>query len=95
MACFEQHGQHLAPQFSGLNALEQLQLAGAGLFFVGFVSLFEGPAIQIVQVLGIRWREQCPIAILGHTLHEQVRNPVCGVHVVGTTTIIAGVFTQL
>ena len=45
MTCLEQHRQHLAPQVSGFNTLEQLHLAGAGLLFVGLIALLKGPAV--------------------------------------------------
>ena len=50
MTCFEQHREHLAPQLGSLDALEQLQLTGAGLFFVLLIALLEGAAIQVVQI---------------------------------------------
>ena len=55
MAGFEQHRQHLAPQILSFDAFKQLQLAIAGLFFQRFILLFEGAAIEIVQITGITW----------------------------------------
>ncbi|MNQ17515.1 hypothetical protein D3C85_305310 [compost metagenome] len=48
-----------------------------------------------MQVRYFGWREQGPLAVIEDTLHEQVRDPVGGVHVVGTTTVITGVLAQL
>ncbi|CRM96417.1 hypothetical protein [Pseudomonas sp. 22 E 5] len=96
VAGFEQHGQHLAPQVFGLDGLEQLDLAWVlGEGFVVLVALFEGFAGQVVQVRHFGWREQGPLAVIEDTLHEQVGDPVGGVHVVGTTTVITGVLAQL
>ena len=55
VTCFEQHGQHLAPQFGSLDALEQLQFAGTGLLFISLVALLKGAPVQIVQVFGVCW----------------------------------------
>src|SRR5690606_32497565 len=49
---------------------------------------------QIMQIWGLRRCEQGPFSIFEYTLHEQVRNPVCSVHVMGTTTVITGVLAQ-
>ncbi len=96
VAGFEEHGQHLAPQVFGLDGLEQLDLARVlGQRFVVLVALFEGLTGQVVQVRYFGWREQGPLAVIEDTLHEQVRDPVGGVHVVGTTTIVTGVLAQL
>ncbi len=58
------------------------------------VALFEGLAVQVVQVGHIVGREQGPLFIVKHTLHEQVGHPVGSVHVMGTATVITGVFAQ-
>ena len=50
MPGFEQHGQHLAPQLLGGNALEQGDLPGAGHLLVFFVALLKSAAVQVVQV---------------------------------------------
>ena len=96
VAGFKQHGQHFAPQVFGLDGLEQLDLARVlGQGFVVLVTLFEGFASQVVQVRYFGGREQGPLAVIEDALHEQVRDPVGGVHVVGTTTVITGVLAQL
>jgi hypothetical protein len=48
-----------------------------------------------VQVGQSDGREQRPVAVLHHPLHEQVRNPVGGVHVVRAAAVVAGVLAQL
>jgi succinate dehydrogenase / fumarate reductase membrane anchor subunit len=35
------------------------------------------------------------VAVFHHALHEKIRHPVGGIHVVRTATVIAGVFAQL
>ena len=95
VAGLEQHRQHLAPQVFGLDGLEYLDLVVLGQGFVVLVALFEGLAGQVVQIRHFRWREKGPLAVIEDALHEQVRDPVGGVHVVGTTTVITGVLAQL
>src|SRR5690606_26735682 len=95
VAGFEQHRQHLAPQVGGRDALEQFQAAVAGFRFVLEIFFLEGAAVQVVQVWHVVRREQCPFAFLDHALHEQVRDPVGGVHVVGAAAVVTGVLAQL
>ena len=95
VAGFEQHGEHLAPQVFGLQGLVVLDLAVFDQGFVVLVALLEGLAGEVVQVGYFAWREQGPLAVVEDALHEQVRNPVGGVHVVGTATVVTGVLAQL
>ena len=95
VAGLEQHREHLAPQVFGLDGLVQLDLAVLDQGFVVLVALFEGLAGQVVQVRYFGRAEQGPLAVFEDALHEQVRNPVGGVHVVGTTTVVTGVLAQL
>jgi hypothetical protein len=91
----EQHREHLAPQVDGLDLLEHLDLAARGLRLVLGVALREGLADEVVQVAGLAGREQRPVALLHHPLHEQVGDPVGGVHVVRAPAVVAGVLAQL
>ncbi len=95
VAGLEQHREHLAPQVLGRQGLEQLDLAVLGQFLVVLVTLLEGAAGEVVQVGYVGRGEQGPGAVIEHALHEQVRNPVGGVHVVGTATVVTGVLAQL
>ncbi len=95
VACFKQHGEHLAPQVDGGDALEQLHFAAAGFRFVFQVRLLERFAVQIVQVRGVVGAEQGPLFFVDHALHEQIRNPVGAIHVVGAATVVTGVLAQL
>jgi hypothetical protein len=78
-----------------LDALEQGHLAAAGELFVFLVALLEGAPVQIVQVGHLVGREQRPLGVFEHALHEQVGNPVGRVHVVGAAAVVAGVLAQL
>ena len=95
MACFKQHGQHLAPHIGGLDGFARLDFTALGFGFVSDIGFLEFSAIEVVQIRYIRGREQGPLAFFHHAAHEQVWNPVGGVHVVGAATVITGVFTQL
>ncbi len=94
MAGFEQHAQHLAPQVQRRHALEVLDAAVVGQLLVLAVAQAEGFAHQVVQVRRLFRREQGPLAVFHHPLHEQVRHPVGGVHVVGAAAVVAGVLAQ-
>ena len=52
MACFKQHGQHLAPQIGRLQSFGRLNQALLGLCFVVGVGLLKLTAEFIVQVWG-------------------------------------------
>ena len=95
VAGLEQHGEHLAPQVHGLDALADLHLAALGAGLVGQVGLLEGLAHEVVQVRGLVGREQGPVLVLRDPLHEQVRHPVGGVHVMGAAAVVAGVLAQI
>ena len=95
MAGFEQHGQHLAPQVGGLYRLGRLDLAARCRLFVGDIGLFKGCAKKVVQVRHVRRREQRPGALFHHAAHEQIGNPVGGIHVVRAAAVVTGVLAQL
>ena len=94
VAGLEQHGQHLAPQVQRAQALVDAQLAALAHGFVLGVAAGKGLAGQIVQVRGFARAEQRPRAVFHHPLHEQVRHPVGGVHVMGAATVVTGVLAQ-
>ena len=48
-----------------------------------------------MQIRDIGWGKQGPAAFFHHPAHEQIGNPVGGVHVMGAAAVIAGVFAQL
>ena len=95
MARLEQHAQHLAPQAAGGHALEELDLTTIGLGLISGVGLFEGLTKEVVQVRTGRRREQGPVTVLCHPLHEQVGDPVRRVHVMGATAVVTGVLAKL
>ncbi len=91
---FKQHGENFSPQLGCFHGFEQLQIATRGFLFIAHIGFLEGFAIQVVKIRYVGWAEQCPIATFHHTLHEQVGNPVRGVHVVGAAAVIASVLAQ-
>ncbi len=72
-----------------------VHLAAGGPGLVVAVGFLEGLAGEVVQVTGLVRREQGPVTVFGHALHEQVGNPVGGVHVVGAAALVAGVLAQV
>ena len=69
-------------------------LAALGAGLVSGVGLFELDAVLVVQVRHVGWREQRPAAFFHDAAHEQVGNPVGGVHVVRAAAVVTGVFAQ-
>ena len=95
MPGLEQHGQHAPPQIDRAHLLEDLDLAARGLGLIGLVGGLEGRAVEVVQVGRLVGREQRPRAVGLDALHEQVRHPIGGVHVVGAAAVVAGVLAQV
>ena len=95
VARFIEHGQHFAPQIQSLDGLEVGQLAPGCLLLVFDIALGEGLPVELVQVAGVVGGEQGPVAFLADAPHEQVRDPVGGVHVVGAAAVVAGVLAQV
>ena len=94
MACFKQHGEHFAPQVVGLNGAAGFDFAGSSFLLISHIGFFERNAKFVVQVGAVRWGEQGPSAVFHDAAHEQVGNPVGGVHVVRAAAVVAGVFAQ-
>jgi hypothetical protein len=95
MAGFEQHGQHFAPQVRRADLLEHMDFASRGLCLIESVAFGERLAVEVVQIWRFIRRKQRPFAVSLDTLHEQVRHPVRGVHVVGAAAIVAGVLAKV
>ena len=95
MPGLEQHGQHLAPEIGGANLFEHADFAARRLGFIGRITLGERLAIEIVQIGRLVRREQGPFTVSLDALHEQIRHPVRGVHVVGAAAVVAGVLAQI
>ena len=95
MAGFKQHREHLAPQIGGFDGARGLDLAARRLGFVSHIGGFKIQPKLVMQIGHVRRRKQGPAAFFHHPAHEQIGNPVGGVHVVGTAAVIAGVFAQL
>jgi hypothetical protein len=95
MPGLEEHRQHLAPQLHRRELLEELQLAARGFVLEAQIGVFEGLAELVVQLAHIGGAEQRPVGVLRHPFHEQVRDPVGRVHVVGAAPVVAGVLAKL
>ena len=91
----EQHRQHLAPQITRRNLFVQLQIAAGRTCFIGGVRQLEVTAELVVQIGAAARREQRPVGALHDPLHEQIGDPVRGVHVVRASAVVAGVLAQL
>ena len=94
MASFKQHRQHLAPHIGRLQFAGGFDFAPLGLGFVSGIDLFKVLAKFVVQVRRIAWREQGPAAFFHHAAHEEVGDPVGGVHVVRAAAVVASVLAQ-
>ena len=95
MTGFKQHREHLAPQIGGLDGARRLDLTTRCLGFVGHIGCFKIQAKLVVQIGHIGWGKQRPAAFFHDPAHEQIGDPVGGVHVMGAAAVIAGVFAQL
>ena len=95
VTCLEDHGEDLAPEGSGLNALEESDLSPVGHRLVLAVTLLKSATVEVVKVFHIAWAEKGPLSILLDPLHEKVGDPVGGVHVVGAASLVAHVLAKL
>ncbi|MQM38977.1 hypothetical protein KBTX_02998 [wastewater metagenome] len=95
VAGLEQHGEHAPPQLHRRYPPGGTHLPALRRGLVVAVACLEGLAGEVVQVRDLVRGEQCPLPLLVDALHEQVRHPAGGVHVVGTATLVAGVLAQL
>ncbi len=95
MPGLEQHGQHLAPEVDRAQRLEHPHFTACGLGFIGLISPRKRRPVQIVQLGSLVGREQRPWPVGLDALHEQVRHPVGGVHVVGAAAVVTGILAQI
>ena len=72
-----------------------MQLAGRDPLLVGDVAPCELRPVGLVQVRDVVGAEQRPLRARLDALHEQVRDPARGVHVVRAPAVVAGVAPQL
>ena len=94
MAGLKDHLEHALPEFDGRHlACPDFPILGHVLILL--VAELEGLAVEVVEVGGFVGAEKRPLLAGLHTLHEKVRNPVRGVHVVTTATLVTGVLAQL
>ena len=95
MSGFKKHAQHLAPQGHCLNSLVELQLAGFCHFLVLLIPVIESLSVQIVEIRHVTRAKESPASIFDNTLHEEIRNPVRGIHIMRTSTLVSGVLPEL
>jgi hypothetical protein len=70
-------------------------LPSSGLLLVFEVALLESLAIEVVEVRTLIRAEKSPRLTRFHALHEKIRNPVGGVHVMGPTALVPGIDAKL
>ena len=91
---FEDHLEHLFPELDRFN-FPRPDLTFFGLLLVFEVALFESLPVKVVEIRTLIRTEKSPRLTCLHALHEEIRNPVGGVHVMGSTTLVPGVDAKL
>jgi hypothetical protein len=91
---FEDHLEHLFPELDRFN-FPRPDLTFFGLLLVFEVALFESLAVEIVEVRTLIRAEKSPGLTSFHALHEEIGNPVRGVHVMGSTTLVPCIDAKL
>ena len=95
MSCLKNHAQHFPPEALCFERFMQFQFAVSSHLLILLVARLKRFAIEVMQVRRVVRREQRPVTVLKYPFHEQVRYPVGCIHIVGTTSVITGVFTQV
>ena len=70
VACFKQHGQHLAPHIGSLHRAVGTDLTIGSFGLVSHVSFLKISAKFIVQVWYVVGREQSPLALFHDAAHK-------------------------
>ena len=91
---FEDHLEHLFPELDGFD-FARPDFAFFGHLLVFEVALFEGLAVEVVEVGAFVGAKEGPALAGFHALHEEVGHPVGGVHVVGAAALVPGVDAKL
>src|SRR5208282_2702562 len=94
MPRLENHREHLLPEVEGFD-LVAVDLPLFGELLVAHIKLLELPAIGLMEVGHLVRPEESPGPARLHPFHEQVRNPVRRIHVMGTTPVVTRVLPQL
>jgi hypothetical protein len=63
--------------------------------FVFAVAVLESFTVEVVKVGALVGAEECPFLTSFHPFHEEVGDPVSRIHIMGTATVVSGVFTKL
>ena len=90
----EDHLEHGFPEVDG-GELTRPDFASGGEGLVFGVALLEGAAVEVVEIGHFIGAEKGPVLARFHAFHEQVRDPVGGVHVVGTTALVSGIDAEV
>lgn len=90
---FEDHLEHAFPKVDG-GQFAGPDFAFGGHGFILDVALLEGFAVEVVEVGHFIGAEEGPVGAGFHALHEQIGDPIGGVHVVATATFVSGVLAQ-
>ena len=94
VAGFKKHLEHGFPKINRWHTVPP-DLTFFCLGFVLDIFFLKCVSVKVVQVWHFITPEKSPVFTGFHPLHEQVRNPVGRVHVMGPATIIPGVLTKL
>ena len=94
VACFEDHLEHGFPEIDG-GQLARPDFSGGSEGLVFFVALLEGLAVEVVEIGHFIGAEEGPELAGFHAFHEQIGDPVGGVHVVGAAAFVTGVDAEL
>ena len=94
MACFKEHTEHFPPKGHCLYLFEKGDFSIGYHFFVFFIALFKSRSIKVMEIGDIAWIKEGPLSIFTDTLHEEIRDPVGCVHIVGAPSFITSIFAQ-
>lgn len=90
VAGLKEHFEQAFPKFEGGEACT-VEFTFIILLFVGCVFFLKGAAVEFVEFGNVVGAEEGPGFSGFKALHEQVRDPVSGVHVVRAPAVVTGV----
>ena len=94
VASFEDHLEHGFPELEG-GERARPDFAIGGHLLVFAIALLESGAVEVVEIGDFVGAEERPGAAFFHAFHEEVGNPVGGVHVVAAAAFVTGVFPEI
>ena len=95
MSGLEYHGKDPAPEGGCLDSLEQGNFTPVGHGLVLDIALLKSTSVKIVKVGHVTRAEESPLAVLLDSLHEEIRDPIGSVHVMGSPALVANILAQL